>query len=71
MPRYPEQTSWIAELGLLPHNLPIAQVDINVSGENEKNLKTIGSIIYNQSQATKEGIKIDIFLMLKFMVCDK
>lgn len=71
MPRYPEQTSWIAELGHLPHNLPIAQVDINVSGENEKNLKTIGSIIYNQSQATKEGIKIDIFLMLKFMVCDK
>lgn len=56
MPRSPTQTSWIAELGLLPHNLPIAQVHINASGDNEKNLKTIGSIIYEESQAEKERI---------------
>lgn len=63
MPRSSVQTSWIAELGLLPHNLPIAQVDINASGENEKNLKTIGCIIYDQSQAGKEGLKMYIYFL--------
>lgn len=34
----------------------IAQVHFSASEDNEKNLKTIGSIIYEESQAEKEGL---------------
>lgn len=55
MPRSPIWTSWIAELGLLPHNLP-QLLHINASEDKEKNVKTIGSIIFEDSQAEKEGL---------------
>lgn len=40
---------------LLPQNVPAARVHVNVSGNNQKNLKTIGSIIYVESQVEKGG----------------
>jgi len=55
MPRTPVQTSWVAELGLMTQNVPAARVHMNVSGDSHKNLKIIGSIIYEESQAEKEG----------------
>lgn len=71
MPRCPIWTCWIAELGLLPHNLPIAQVHINASGDNNKNIKTIGSIIHEEKGRKREAINVYIFLMLKFIICGK